>query len=775
MKLKNVILAVLAGGALAALSVACLPKEDLGVAKLNVTPTEISLAQVGGSQEVTLLATRDWSLYTDLPTWLALSATEGMASTKQQTVKVTALANDGNDREFEVVFTIGLAKARVKVTQPGALGPVKKGDGSKENPFSVSDVIEYVQGLGADVSSPEKVYVKGKVSSVTEAYSTGFGNGTFYITDDGSASAGQFYAYRILYLGNKRWTNADAQIELGDEVIIYGNVVNYRGNTPETVQNEAYLYSHNGKTEGGGGTNTGTPEGDGTKASPYNVAAAINAVKDLSWTSNTEYETTDEVYVKGKIASIANAGSFGESGTYGNASFYISDDGSEGSAQFYCYRILYLGNKKYTSGTDIKKGDEVIICGKLMNYRGNTPETVASTAYLYSLNGETGGGGGGGTDIGTPEGDGTQASPFNVAAAINAVKDLTWTSNTEYQATEEVYVKGKIANIANAGTFGESGTYGNASFYISDDGTESSAQFYCFRILYLGNQKYTGGTDIKKGDEVIVCGKLMNYKGNTPETVAGAAFLYSLNGTTETETPTPSVTITSFKQTQTGISASWSCNMTDPGFQWYLYKGEVKDANLVASDYTEQASLSYDVTLEVGATYWFSVTADSDDVEDYIDAEPVSLVAQDMSQGGGGSNEVEIDLTSKTTWTADTDATYGKGFSATVEDVKVGLYKYKSTSDPRTPDEYSARVYKSSVFIITAPSGKTIKSVSFIANDYDNGKYCVDLTVLEGGSGTLKANVSTLSIGPWEGSASRLVLQAAAAQARLQSMKVVLE
>ena len=34
-------------------------------------------------------------------------------------------------------------------------------------------------------------------------------------------------------------------------------------------------------------------------------------------------------------------------------------------------------------------GDEVIICGKLVNYKGNTPETVANKNYIYSLNGKT--------------------------------------------------------------------------------------------------------------------------------------------------------------------------------------------------------------------------------------------------------------------------------------------------------------------------------------------------------------------------------------------------
>jgi hypothetical protein len=100
-----------------------------------------------------------------------------------------------------------------------------------------------------------------------------------------------------------------------------------------------------------------------------------------------------------------------------------------------------------------------------------------------------------------------------------------------------VFVKGKISRIANNGTYTAGGTYGNASFYISEDGTTAN-EFYCFRILYLGNKKFTSGqTDIKVGDDVVICGQLMNYQNNTPETVSGKAYLYSLNGDTGEETP----------------------------------------------------------------------------------------------------------------------------------------------------------------------------------------------------------------------------------------------
>ena len=127
----------------------------------------------------------------------------------------------------------------------------------------------------------------------------------------------------------------------------------------------------------------------GTLGNPYTPSEAAAAVAGLSWTSNTEYESTDEVYVKGKICKIASKGTYTEGGTYGNASFYLSADGT-GDGEFYVFRALYLGNVKFTEGkTDIKVGDDVVIYGKLMNYQGNTPETVSGKAYLYSLNGKT--------------------------------------------------------------------------------------------------------------------------------------------------------------------------------------------------------------------------------------------------------------------------------------------------------------------------------------------------------------------------------------------------
>ena len=537
MNIKHIVLGFFAA---TAVLVGCQPKEeDFGVAKIEVSTGQLTFGPASGSQTLQVTASRDWTV-TGLPEWIAVDPAGGAPSKSAQTVTVTVIANDGYNREADVTFSIGLMKEYVKVLQTGQKGEYDTGNGTKERPYSASAAADYVSSLPADTESSDAIYIKGIISSVGTTYeaSGNYGNASFYISDDGSSTGTQFYVFQTYYLGNNKWKAGDDDVKVGDEVIVYGKVINYKGNTPETVgKGASYVYSHNGKTAGDNpNPPAGDPKGTGVKDDPYNPAAAINAVKDLTWTDNNTYDATGEVYVKGKISKIASGGTFTEGGTYGNASFYISEDGSS-AGEFYCFRVLYLGNKKFESGqTDIKVGDEVIICGQLMNYKGNTPETVAGKAYLYSLNGNTGGG-----DTpppaGDPKGTGVKDDPYNPAAAINAVKDLTWTDNNTYDATGEVYVKGKISKIASGGTFTEGGTYGNASFYISEDGS-SAGEFYCFRVLYLGNKKFESGqTDIKVGDEVVVYGQLMNYRNNTPETVAGKAYLYSLNGDTGSDTP----------------------------------------------------------------------------------------------------------------------------------------------------------------------------------------------------------------------------------------------
>ena len=270
------------------------------------------------------------------------------------------------------------------------------GAGTLLDPYDCIAAINYCKQLGADTESTENIYIKGKIVSIEEEYSTQYGNGSFTISNDGSNS-NTFKVWRALYLGNKKYTSGKTQIQVGDEVVIYGKVIYYYGNTAETSQGNAYLYSLNGVTEDAGGDTPDEPQGEakgsGTLDDPYNSVAA-NAYASSLASGET---SSKKVYIKGIVSSIKE-----EYGTqFGNGTFYISDDGTSNN-QFYVFRALYLNNEKYTEGKEqIHVGDEVVVYGSVTNYMGNTPETVQGEAYLYSLKCNYTGGGdepGGGDD-----------------------------------------------------------------------------------------------------------------------------------------------------------------------------------------------------------------------------------------------------------------------------------------------------------------------------------------------------------------------------------------
>lgn len=216
-----------------------------------------------------------------------------------------------------------------------------------------------------------------------------------------------------------------------------------------------------------------------------------------------------------------------ETEKYGNANYYITDDGKN---QIYIFQSYYLGNRKFTANDKLTVGDTVVVYGKFTNYQGNTPETVGKgTSYIYSLNGETAGTTPETPTTSEPKGSGTQADPYNAAAANKAAEGLK-----DGEEKKDVYVSGIISQIKELST-----QFGNASFYISDDGKTEGSQFYVFRALYLNGDKFTAEDQIKVGQKVVVKGSLVNFKGNTPELAQGGQVVsVEGSGTTTPETPT---------------------------------------------------------------------------------------------------------------------------------------------------------------------------------------------------------------------------------------------
>ncbi len=260
-------------------------------------------------------------------------------------------------------------------------------------------------------------------------------------------------------------------------------------------------------------------KGTGTAADPYNVAAALKTVSALA----AGEETPTAIYVKGAVKEIKEI----ETEKYGNANYYITDDGKN---QIYIFQSYYLGNRKFTANDKLTVGDTVVVYGKFTNYQGNTPETVGKgTSYIYSLNGETAGTTPETPTTSEPKGSGTQADPYNAAAANKAAEGLK-----DGEEKKDVYVSGIISQIKELST-----QFGNASFYISDDGKTEGSQFYVFRALYLNGDKFTANDQIKVGQKVVVKGSLVNFKGNTPELAQGGQVVsVEGSGTTTPETPT---------------------------------------------------------------------------------------------------------------------------------------------------------------------------------------------------------------------------------------------
>ena len=126
---------------------------------------------------------------------------------------------------------------------------------------------------------------------------------------------------------------------------------------------------------------------------------------------------------------------------------------------------------------------------------------------------------------------GTAANPFTPAEA----KAYGSTLAADAESAQDYYIKGRVHSMVEQ--FGTQ--YGNATFYLSDKEPFSTSwqwaddAFYVYRANYLGNTKYAGQSLLlNEGDEVVVCGKITNYKGDTPETVQGKAYVVSINGTT---------------------------------------------------------------------------------------------------------------------------------------------------------------------------------------------------------------------------------------------------
>ncbi len=325
--------------------------------ELAIDSTVVDLSGDGGSAEVT--ATTDGELivtgpYTDEACknqdpegWLTIAADGNK-------VTVTAAPNPGDARSVYVLFTSsnanGSTTAVLKVNQganPGAKGA------AITNPYTVAEALEICKNK---TYSDSDVYVKGIINKI-DNINLEYGNAQFWLSDDGATA--DLEAYRNFWFDGAKYTSED-QLKVGDEVIICGKLTLYE---PEGQDAIAEFAKNNKIVSLNGGVQY------------YTVAQAIAALKDGSAPAE------DKVFVTGIINKIDNVNL-----DYGNAQYWISDDGS--TADFEIYRGFYLGGEKFTAEDQIAVGDVVTVLGNIKIYKQDGKDDIYEfdkNNYLYFL------------------------------------------------------------------------------------------------------------------------------------------------------------------------------------------------------------------------------------------------------------------------------------------------------------------------------------------------------------------------------------------------------
>jgi len=358
----------------------------------------------------------------------------------------------------------------------------KSTDDSSETPSEVNAKSVTIAEFNAAAESSEWYQLTGIVKNLKDGDK--FGN--FDLQDE----TGSVYVYGLLSEqgGAKQQFQelaAEKGIKNGSKLTIIGNRGSY--NDKIEVVNAFFVKVE----EDGGEQPAGEAKGTGSEADPFNVAAAIAKCQAIGQTASSE-----KYYVTGIAQGAATADA-----TYGNVTFDIAD--SEGGAKFKCYQVAGSNGEKLPAGFSINKGDEVVVYGPIYNYNGKTPETAGkSAAYIVTVNGKATNEGGDTPPAGEAKGSGTQADPWNVVAAINAINSGT--------LPDEAFVKGIIVQLDKFNS-----TYGSITYWISDS-KDGSTKLQVYSGLNLNKEQFTALEDLAIGDEVVVAGKLKDYNG-TPE------------------------------------------------------------------------------------------------------------------------------------------------------------------------------------------------------------------------------------------------------------------
>jgi len=302
--------------------------------------------------------------------------------------------------------------------------------GTEADPYSVADAraaIDANAGL-------EGVYATGIVTEIVTPYNSQYGNISYNISTDGTATSDQLQAYRGKSYNGANFTSED-DIQVGDVVVVYGTLKNYNGTYEFDANNqlvslqraadvEAPVFSPEGGAYKGtqSVTITATTEGatiyyttDGStptvESTEYTGAISVStsttlkaiavkgakssavvtaryAILEHAGTEADPYTVADaraaidvnagvsDVYAAGIIAKVDN---FAD----GAITYWISADGTADGDMLEAYKGKNLEDQAFNEKDDLQVGDIVTIRGDLTKY--NTTYEFAAGNYLVSF------------------------------------------------------------------------------------------------------------------------------------------------------------------------------------------------------------------------------------------------------------------------------------------------------------------------------------------------------------------------------------------------------
>ena len=756
MKIKS-ILAIVATAA-TVLFAGCDPKEpDLGAAEISIKgDASINLTPAESSQAVKFVATRAWTttVSENAADWIAVTPASGKASAKEQTVTIDVLANAGKDRMGTVTISIlqgstVLGSKTITINQEGEQG----------SSYVTIAALREQAPTGEDaVSIADGTMVKGVVLS--------------------NVSLNNLTSKKIVYLqdataGVQIFLDANSTFNRGDEISI------------DLTGASMKLYSGQLEIEGAKLQNA-SKTGDATLAAKTVTMADFLANK---------YEAQ---YVALEGVQVAKA-DIGKTWVQGGKATSVNFEDAEGNT-FVVRSSQYSSYKDETvpSGSGTIKGISSFYNGTLQllftdvaDYAGLTGERIepafTETTIAAVLAGSVTGG-------------------AIVDGAVVAAGKTSYVINDGGEKNLYVYVTDKEAALPAVGKVvtvtGTVAKYGATELIQLTDATFAESTKTITPAAQTPKALDAAAVDAYNGnwsELVTVTGKLKK-SGNYFNIEIGGSRVGSVVATTLTDALTDGA-IYDFTGYFGGVSGTST-------YYFNILPTEIKESERPMFSVTKDAitviatdtSASFGVESNVdwtvvsdnadftvapasgngNGTVTVSFAANTSTTEDKVAHITVSTTAEvevksftvTVTQQKVASSGEEKTLTFviddiKGNFSAETDATYKAGFSATVQGIKIGYYLHQSSSDMVACTDL-LKVYKNGVLCLTA-SGAKIKNVVM---ECSSTSYCAKMTTLVGG-GTCTASSTTLTWTP-EAPASYIVAQATEKQNRIKKMTVTI-